>query len=263
MFKKFTTRAYLLILIFTNFNIESIAQTSKIDSKVSTTSSLSTPIKITPSTSSNQSNLSTNTRTTLRNNERDDNTRLRSEHRIVTKYIFQEFKLATLFYKDSTITKNVFVNIKSPNRYEIHIKNKGVIDMSSLIRVVFEKSKNENDFIIFQNGYKGETQDDEDLLYQVLASGKVDLLLKKYSVIDDDLIYNEIEGEGLSNYADILYVYINNHLERVKFNKNFFFDKFDKEKHDIMEEYVILNKLNFKKTNDIIKLVKFYNNLVD
>jgi hypothetical protein len=264
MFKKFTkTNMYLLILIFTSFNLKSTAQTSTIDSRVSTTSTSSSSIKPPSNTSTIQGNLITNTRVTSRTNDRDDNSRLRSENKIVTKYIFPEFKRATLFYKDSTIAKNIFVNIKSPNRYEIHLKNKGIIDMSSLIRVVFEKGSTEKDFIIFQNGYKGETQHDEDLLYQVLASGKMDLLLKKYSVIEDKLIYNVIEGEGISNYSDILYVYLNNHLERVKFNKNFFFDKFDKEKQGIMEEYVILNKVNFKKTDDIIKLIKFYNNLAD
>jgi hypothetical protein len=178
--------------------------------------------------------------------------------------VFKKFRVGSILFKDSSLMTKVLINmLKVTRRCDIFIKNEGVVNMSLIKRIVFEKDSSEKDYTIFQNGYRGKEDFAENLLYQVLSSGKIELLKKRIEILDSPFIMRSTIFLPYYRDLDALFTYTNKKLEKVKFTKSFFFEKFHEEKLDIMEEFVFLNKTNFRKVDDITNLIRFYNNLAD
>ncbi len=178
--------------------------------------------------------------------------------------VFKKFRVGSILFRDSTLMSKVSINmLKVTRRCDIFIKNEGVVNMSLIKRIVFEKDSSEKDYTIFQNGYRGKEDFAENLLYQVLSSGKVELLKKRIEILDSPFTMSNTMLLPYYKDLDALFIYTNKKLEKVKFKKSFFFERFHEEKLDILEEYILLNKIKFNNEDDIIKLIKFYNNLAD
>lgn len=119
----------------------------------------------------------------------------------------------------------------------------------------------EPDHNIFKNGYQPVDKQNKNFYYQVLAEGKVELLVKKSKQIETDK--NVLSGEikkQFSELAPIFYVYINDTIQAFRPNKSTVVNLL-KDKEQAIDNFITSNNINCKKTPDLIKVFRYYNNL--
>jgi len=112
----------------------------------------------------------------------------------------------------------------------------------------------------FQTGYPEIDNLNRNNFYQVLSDGKVTLL--KSSIKKINKTKNEMSGE-ISSQFDIYedhYLYVKYEMKRVKKDKEYLLNLLaDKRKE--LEAYIATQKMNFKSTDSIKKLIDYYNSL--
>ena len=155
------------------------------------------------------------------------------------------------------------LNIESNELYFLDSTGKEMIAVEGLIKKIDYLNYSPKDSIryVFKSGYPNIDKQNENYYYQVFTEGKIELLAKKLKYIRVDK--NELSGEVSRNFVEaaiILYVYANNIIQAFYPNKGFVISLM-KDKEQAINMFVDTNKINFRKTMDLIKLFNYYNGL--
>lgn len=145
-----------------------------------------------------------------------------------------------LYFRDSSGTELVAV----PN----------VVKKADCINAYWKDSVH----FVFKNGYPRIDEQNENFYYQVLSEGKLELLLKAYKYVRVEK--NDLSGEVSKEFVEgsKLYVYTNNSMQPLQANKNFVL-LLMKDKEPSANSFIETNKVNLKKTSDLVKLFSYYN----
>ena len=114
----------------------------------------------------------------------------------------------------------------------------------------------------FQCGYPAVDKLNKNSFYQVLSEGKVELLKSQVKKINK--LKNDMTGEVSSqfdNYEDH-YVYVNYEIKRLKKDKEYILDLLS-DKRKELEAYSTSQKVNFKSTESVKKLIDYYNSIAE
>lgn len=113
---------------------------------------------------------------------------------------------------------------------------------------------------VFKNGYPTIDQQNENYYYWVLTEGKIELVVKAYKYIRIEK--NDLSGEVSKEFIEgsKLYVYANGTMQPFQPNKNFVATLM-KDKEALVNTFIETNKINFKKTPDLVALLMYYNEL--
>ncbi len=113
----------------------------------------------------------------------------------------------------------------------------------------------------FKNGYPAIYKQDTSFYYQVYTEGKIELLGKKTRYIRT--YKNDVTGETTKEFLDaaiVFYVYTRRIMEEFHPYKSFILTVM-RDKEQAVASYMSDNKVNLKKTSDLIKLSNYYNSL--
>jgi hypothetical protein len=179
-------------------------------------------------------------------------------------YLFPDFKYATIVLTDGRQYKNVKarlnlveheVNFIASNGEEGYI-GKGMVTAITINDTTKQGIKQ----YTFQSGYPATDNQTVIHFYQVLASGKANLLKSINKNIEERL--NELSGEKSKEFAvrENIYLQIGGGLKRIKKEAAFFLGLMTDQK-DAMNLYINSNKVNFKAEEQLVKLVEYYNSL--
>lgn len=115
---------------------------------------------------------------------------------------------------------------------------------------------------VFGNGYPRIDDQNESYYYQIFTDGKIELLAKKFKYVRT--VKDEVSGEISKDFIDgsvVLYVYAYSIIQTFHPTKTFISSLWDEGKGLAMDKFIEVNKINFKKTPDLIKLFNYYNSL--
>jgi hypothetical protein len=181
-----------------------------------------------------------------------------------TPFLIKDWKIATLVTKKGVQVNNVSVklNIESNELYYLDsagktwIANAGNVVKISLINF----DGKDNTTTVFKCGYPAIGKQTNNYYYQVLADGKIALLKKLYKTIET--FKNDLSGEKRREFVEgtRIFVFVAGEIKEVKNDKGFILDLMN-DKQAAIEKYLDLNKINFKKTADLEKLIGYYNGL--
>lgn len=112
----------------------------------------------------------------------------------------------------------------------------------------------------FRNGYPKNGEWTENAYYQVLIDGNNQLLKKTSKQIMETKEFNSSLTK--KNFIDVtkLFLFKNGALQQIRNDKSFFLGLFD-DKSKVIAEFISTNKVNLKKEEGLIKIVKYYNSL--
>ena len=137
-----------------------------------------------------------------------------------------------------------------------------MIPQGGLIKniLLIDSSKKEPETYFFKSGYPAIEQNTELTFYEVLSDGAIQLL--KYNKKDISEIKNEMSGDTRKEFVlhENYFVYTNGEIKKMKREKDFILELMQ-DKKDKINEYLKINKLNFKNTESITKLFEYYNSL--
>ena len=180
-----------------------------------------------------------------------------------TPFINDKWKLAKItLSKGKEISQlPIKLNIESNELYFLDSTGKEMIALKGLVKKIDYLNYWSKDSIkyVFKSGYPDIDKQTENYYYQVLTEGKIELLAKKFKYITVDK--NELSGEISKNFVESavkLYVYANKIIQAFYSNKDFVISLL-KDKEQAINMFVDANKINFKKTTDLIKLFNYYN----
>ena len=157
----------------------------------------------------------------------------------------------------------VKLNIESNQVYFLDSTGKEMIAIDGLIKKIDFINYYSKDSIryIFKSGYPNIDKQNENYIYQVFTEGKIELLAKKFKYIRT--VKNELSGEIIKDFVDgsiTLYVYSFDNIQlfqpKIDFVLSLLIDK-----HEEVNTFINANKINLRKTSDLIKLFSYYNKL--
>jgi len=157
----------------------------------------------------------------------------------------------------------VKLNIESNKLYFIDTAGKELIAAEGTVKkidLINDHSKDSTKYI-FKSGYPNIDKQNENYLYQVFTEGKIELLAKKFKYIRT--IKNELSGEIIKDFVDgaiTLYVYSFDNMQPLQPKADFVLSLLI-DKQEEVNTFINVNKINLKKTTDLIKLFSYYNKL--
>jgi len=157
----------------------------------------------------------------------------------------------------------VKLNIESNQLYFLDSTGKEMIAIEGLIKKIDFINYYSKDSIryIFKSGYPNIDKQNENYIYQVFTEGKVELVAKKTKYIRT--VKDELSGEISKDFVDgaaILYIYTFDNIQAFHPNKDFVLSLLI-DKQEEVNTFINANKINLKKTSDLIKLFSYYNKL--
>lgn len=156
------------------------------------------------------------------------------------------------------------MNIESNELYYQDSTGKEMVVVEGLIRKIDCIDFYSKDSIryVFKSGYPSIDKQNENYYYQVLTEGNIQLLEKRSKSISNekDALSGQISKEFVEDKV-VLYVYASGTIQPFRSTKNFTFSLFEKNKELPMNKFAEAEKLNFKKTVDLIRLFNYYNSL--
>jgi hypothetical protein len=181
-----------------------------------------------------------------------------------TPFLIKDWTVATLVTQKGIQVNNVSVklNIESNELYyrdsagKTWIANAGNVVKISLANF----DGKENTTAVFKCGYPEIGKQTNNYYYQVLADGKIALLKKWYKTIET--FKNDLSGEKRREFIEgtRIYIYAAGEITELKNDKEFILNLMNDQQAAI-EKYLNTNKINFKKTADLQKLIGYYNGL--
>jgi hypothetical protein len=157
----------------------------------------------------------------------------------------------------------VKLNIESNELYFLDSTGREMVAIEGLVKKIdltYYYSKDSTKYI-FKSGYPNIDKQNENYFYQVFTEGKIELLAKKFKYIRT--VKNELSGEILKDFVDgtiTLYVYTFDNMQhfqpKIDFVLSLLIDK-----QEEVNTFINANKINLKKTSDLIKLFSYYNKL--
>jgi hypothetical protein len=154
----------------------------------------------------------------------------------------------------------VRLNIESNEVYFLDSTGKEMVALEGLIKKIDFINYYSKDSIryIFKSGYPNIDKQNENYFYQVFTDGKIELLAKKFKYIRT--VKDELSGEIIKDFVDgtvTLYVYSFDNMQlfqpKIDFVLSLLIDK-----HEEVNTFINANKINLKKTSDLIKLFSYY-----
>ena len=157
---------------------------------------------------------------------------------------------------------SVKLNIETNELYYRDSAGKEMIATGGVIKKIecYDFSKDNTQYV-FKNGYPVVDKQNENFYYQTLTEGKIELLAKKFKYIRVNK--NQLTGEITKEFvegATVLYVYTGNTMQAFQPKKSFVISLM-KDKEEAITKFIDTSKTNFRKTPDLIKLFKYYNEL--
>jgi hypothetical protein len=157
----------------------------------------------------------------------------------------------------------VRLNIESNELNYMDSTNKEFVADAEQVRKINYISLYTKDSIsyVFKNGYPRIKQQETNFYYQVLVEGKIELLAKKNKYIR--VTRNDLSGETTKEFLDaatVFYIYTKNTIEEFPPSKSLVLTVM-RDKEQAITTYMSENKINLKKTPDLIKLFDYYNSL--
>jgi len=155
------------------------------------------------------------------------------------------------------------LNIESNELYFLDSNGKEMIAREGLIKKIdfINYYSKDSTRYIFKNGYPNIDKQNENYFYQVFTEGKIELLAKKFKYIRT--VKDELSGEITKDFVDgaiTLYVYSFDNIQlfqpKIDFVLSLLIDK-----QEEVSTFINANKINLKKTADLIKLFSYYNKL--
>jgi hypothetical protein len=155
------------------------------------------------------------------------------------------------------------LNIESNELYFLDSIGKEMVAKEGLIKKIDFINYYSKDSIryIFKSGYPNIDKQNENYIYQVFTEGKIELLAKKIKYIRT--VKDEVSGEITKDFVDgamTLYVYSFDNIQpfqpKIDFVISLLIDK-----QEEVNTFINANKINLKKTSDLIKLFSYYNKL--
>jgi hypothetical protein len=155
------------------------------------------------------------------------------------------------------------LNIESNELYFLDSIGKEMVAKEGLIKKIDFINYYSKDSIryIFKSGYPNIDKQNENYIYQVFTEGKIELLAKKFKYIRT--VKDEVSGEITKDFVDgamTLYVYSFDNIQpfqpKIDFVISLLIDK-----QEEVNTFINANKINLKKTSDLIKLFSYYNKL--
>lgn len=112
----------------------------------------------------------------------------------------------------------------------------------------------------FQTGFPAVDRIGTNYFYQVLEEGKCTLLRSIIKKLTEKK--NELSGEISKEYESVenFYLFMNGNMKRVKKEKAFFLAELS-DKQAELAKYADAEKINFRNTDQLIKLLHYYNSL--
>ena len=157
----------------------------------------------------------------------------------------------------------VKLNIESNELYFLDSNGKEMIAREGLIKKIdfINYYSKDSTRYIFKSGYPNIDKQNENYFYQVFTEGKIELLAKKFKYIRT--VKDELSGEIIKDFVDgaiTLYVYSFDNMQlfqpKIDFVLSLLIDK-----QEEVSTFINANKINLKKTADLIKLFSYYNKL--
>lgn len=166
----------------------------------------------------------------------------------------------TLFQGKTFGPLRVKLNIESNELYFLDSAGREMVAPTGLVRRVDCPNAYSKDSVryVFKSGYPAIDQQNENYFYQVLAEGKIELLMKRSKYIRTDK--NDLSGEVSKEFieSDKIYVYANHTMQAFQNNKDFVF-RLLKDKEQAVRQFIETNKTDIKRIPDLIKLFTYYN----
>jgi hypothetical protein len=112
----------------------------------------------------------------------------------------------------------------------------------------------------FRNGFPAVDAQDVNSFYQVLAKGKITLLLSVRKIIAQEK--DEMSGEVRKEYRtyEDYYAFDGKTMQRIKKDKSFI-ENLLADKKDKIDAFITENKLKLRSADEIQKVIEFYNTL--
>jgi len=159
---------------------------------------------------------------------------------------------------------SVKLNIESNELYYLDSAGKEMVAQPGSVRKVdyVDYYTKDSTRYIFRSGYPAIDKQDENFYYQVFTEGKIELLAKKFKYLRTEK--NDLTGEVSKAFVDgsmVLYVDAYGLMQPFRPSKDFIASLFEEDKAELVKAFIVSNKINFKKTPDLVKLFNYYNDL--
>lgn len=152
------------------------------------------------------------------------------------------------------------LNLESNELYYRDSTGKEMIATEGLVKKIDCLNFYSKDSIryVFKSGYPAIDKQNKNYYYQVFTEGKIELLAKKFKYIST--VKQEYSGEISKEFVEgavVLYMYVDDKIQEFHSNKNFITSLL-KDKEQAVNVFINTNKINFKKTSDLVKLLNYY-----
>lgn len=180
-------------------------------------------------------------------------------------YYKAEYCSANILSTDYQLYKNVSIKLNLEDNKVVFLSSAGeeMVGSFDIKRIDFNDCMDKGKKIIFESGFPSTGVQGQNSLYQVLDSGKVRLL--KYIQVVQEV--NKVTGlsPGLAGltYGKIESYYIFSESKGIlKLTKNADgVTSLLSDKQKEVTEFITTNKLKFRKEDDFIRVIAFYNSL--
>ena len=179
-------------------------------------------------------------------------------------YFIDQWKFGKIKLADNQVFDHVAMKVDLEHQqihYRSQDKKEFVIDAGVVRQVQFADSLasptvNES----FQCGFPSIDNQNEHNFYRVLTDGKITFLESMRKILHEEK--DEFSGDTRKEFKlyEDYYFFQNGHMDRIRREKNYILH-FMSDKDRQINEFIATNKFSFKSTEDIKRLVTYYNSL--
>lgn len=181
-------------------------------------------------------------------------------------FINQDWKLCLIKLKDGRYFKDVPVRLNIFDQTVHYLSANTGVEMEAPKGLITEVQINDTiesgkiTIHSFCAGLKPIDSNDENSFYEVLDTGKADLLLqKKVKIIETKTLGSPVAEKEYRLFQEY-YIRMNETLVKCRKSKSFFMELFE-DKKNMVEHYIDDNKIKFRSEKDFLLVVSYYNTL--
>lgn len=183
-----------------------------------------------------------------------------------TPFLLEEWKLGKITLSDNTIFNNIKIRLNLYNQ-QVHFLKSDNVEMTApkgAIKglIIFDSTNQGSQKLAFLSGFPAIDNQINSNFYEILSSSKIMFLKAMRKTIHEDK--DDLSGEVRKEFReyDDYYFLVKGEsaLQRIKRDREFVLN-FMKDKKDKIDSFLQTNKISFKSTDDIKKLLDYYNSL--